>query len=299
MIDGGDVRGLADGAKDGADAVADRAERAHDRVGRHVAPWADNAVFRGIARAGFIVTGLVYLLIGWVAIRMAIGQGGGESADQQGALKLVEAVPGGAVVLIVACVASFALAAWFVVEGIGSSAGIDDRRERLTELAKHAGKGVMYAVLGGSIIGVLTNSSGDAEAAAQDTSATLMQSWVGTALLVVAALVVVGVGVAFVVIGARRSFEKELDLSSAGRWRRAVVVITAIGYFARGLAFGCIGATLVTAAITRDPSDASGLSGALGAVRDLPFGPVLLAAIGVGLVIGGLALGLRARFQRM
>ena len=46
---------------------------------------AQNSVFERFARAGYIVSGLLHLAIGYLAIRIALGSGGG-SADQSGAL---------------------------------------------------------------------------------------------------------------------------------------------------------------------------------------------------------------------
>ena len=50
-----------------------------------VAQVAQNSVFERLARAGFVVSGLLHLAIGYLAIRIALGSGGG-SADQSGAL---------------------------------------------------------------------------------------------------------------------------------------------------------------------------------------------------------------------
>ena len=66
-----------------------------------VAQVAQNSVFERFARAGYVVSGLLHLAIGYLAIRIALGSGGG-SADQSGALAAVAAKPGGIVALWVA-----------------------------------------------------------------------------------------------------------------------------------------------------------------------------------------------------
>ena len=45
---------------------------------------AQNSVFERFARAGYVVSGLLHLTIGYLAIRIAVGSGGG-NADQSGA----------------------------------------------------------------------------------------------------------------------------------------------------------------------------------------------------------------------
>ena len=53
-----------------------------------VAQVAQNSVFERFARAGYVVSGLLHLAIGYLAIRIALGSGGG-TADQSGALAAV------------------------------------------------------------------------------------------------------------------------------------------------------------------------------------------------------------------
>ena len=65
---------------------------------------AQNSVFERFARAGYVVSGLVHLTIGYLAIRIALGSGGG-SADQSGALAALAGKPGGVIALWVAVVA--------------------------------------------------------------------------------------------------------------------------------------------------------------------------------------------------
>ena len=76
---------------------------------------AQNSVFERFARAGYVVNGLVHLTIGYLAIRIALGRGGG-SADQSGALAALAGKPGGVVALWVAVVALLMMALWRLVE---------------------------------------------------------------------------------------------------------------------------------------------------------------------------------------
>jgi hypothetical protein len=62
---------------------------------------AQNSVFERFARAGYVVSGLRHLTIGYLAIGIALGTGGG-NADQSGALAAVAGKPGGIVALWVA-----------------------------------------------------------------------------------------------------------------------------------------------------------------------------------------------------
>ena len=58
----------------------------------------DSPVVRGLARAGLVARGVIYLLIGLVAILVALGRSN-RQADQQGALQLLARQPLGSVLL--------------------------------------------------------------------------------------------------------------------------------------------------------------------------------------------------------
>ena len=76
---------------------------------------AEYSVFERFARAGYVVSGLLHLTIGYLAIRIALGVGGG-TADQSGALAAVAAKPYGIVALWAAVVALVVMGLWRLVE---------------------------------------------------------------------------------------------------------------------------------------------------------------------------------------
>ena len=69
-----------------------------------------------LARVGLIAYGLVHVLIGWLAIQLAWFGGGGESADQSGALSTLAENPFGGPLLWVLGIGLFALALWQAAE---------------------------------------------------------------------------------------------------------------------------------------------------------------------------------------
>jgi Domain of Unknown Function (DUF1206) len=64
-----------------------------------------------LARAGLVARGVIYILIGWVAILVALGHSGHE-ADQQGALQLLAGTPYGSVSLWLLGIGFAAYALW-------------------------------------------------------------------------------------------------------------------------------------------------------------------------------------------
>ncbi|MGA1835438.1 DUF1206 domain-containing protein [Herbiconiux sp. 11R-BC] len=256
-------------------------------------------VFRGVARSGFAVNGLIHVLIGALAIGVAVGgasgSGGGE-ADQSGALKQLAATPGGLFVLWAAVVGLFALGVWQLVQAFVVSD--PDAKKKWGRRASEAGKGVVYLAIGATALVFALGGSSNSSDSSKTLSANLLSTPGGVFLLVALGLAVLGGGIGFVVIGVRRTFRKQIRVP-AGTAGRAVTVLGMVGYIAKGIALAVVGVLFVVAALTADPQKASGLDGALKALASLPFGIVVLVAVGIGLIAYGVYLGARARLAKL
>jgi hypothetical protein len=62
----------------------------------------DSDAFEYAARAGFVISGVLHLLVGYIIFRIAFGSGG--DADQSGALGTLAHQTGGALILWVAAI---------------------------------------------------------------------------------------------------------------------------------------------------------------------------------------------------
>ncbi|RAD76247.1 DUF1206 domain-containing protein, partial [Burkholderia multivorans] len=59
------------------------------------------------------------------------------------------------------------------------------------------------------------------------------------------------------------------------------------------------GILAIVSGVAGDPEKSTGVDGALKAMRDQPFGSILLLCVAVGLVLYGVFLFLRARYDKM
>src|SRR5215212_312497 len=75
-----------------------------------------------LARAGFLVKGVLYLVIGTLALQLAAREGG-RVTGTRGALLTVLAQPFGRMLLLAAAIGLFGYAAWRIVQG-----GLDPER---------------------------------------------------------------------------------------------------------------------------------------------------------------------------
>jgi hypothetical protein len=235
------------------------------------------------------MNGVLHILIGALAVGVAFGGSG--SADQNGALGAVAATPGGIVLLWVIVIGMAALA---VFQVLTTTLGGGSGTRAIAERAKEAGKGVAYAAVGATALRFALGSGGGGDEA-KTVSGTLLGTPGGVVLLVAIAIGVLAIGVYFIVKGARRKFLDDLGATSS----TAVIALGTLGYIAKGIAVSIVGLFFGVAAFTADPDAATGLDGALSSLTELPFGPVLLVIVALGLIAFGLYCFARARLARL
>lgn len=251
---------------------------------RSMARQANNhPVIEAGARVGYAASGVLHLVIAWLAVQLVLG-GNTQSTDQTGALRQLAGTSAGALLLWALLVGFALLGLWNVTEAVARSG--KDR-------AKAAVKIVVFAVLAATAWSVLQgSSSGDKT---QGATATLMSARFGVLLVGAVGLVVAGVGVHHVVKGARATFLRDLRQHP----RAGVVRLGRVGYIAKGVALGIVGALFVAAAATHDPGKAGGLDAALHALLAIPAGPLFVSAVALGFACYGLYSFARARYAKV
>jgi hypothetical protein len=249
-----------------------------------------------LARFGLAVRGFVYLVIGWLALQIALGHGGQE-ANQRGALATVAQHPFGKVLLWVLGFGFAAYALWrFSEAAFGTAAEGRKAGPRVKSLVR----GIVYATFAVTTFSFIAGTSRQTQSAQQATlTAKFMKHDYGRWLVGLAGVIVVVVGLGMVVEGLRRKFEKQLQMSELhGATRTAVVRLGMVGTIARGVVFAVAGALVVEAAVNYDATKSTGLDGALRTLADRAYGPWLLAVLALGLIAFG-AYGLAAaRFAK-
>jgi succinate dehydrogenase/fumarate reductase cytochrome b subunit len=257
---------------------------------------ANSPAVRALARAGLVARGIIYVLIGWVAILVAVGQSSRE-ADQEGALQLLAGKPYGMVSLWLLGIGFVGYALWrfseaaFGVTGEGNGAG-----PRLKSLFS----GLVYAGLAYLTFQVISGAHSSEAAKQQDVTASVMHHAGGRWLVGIVGLIVVIAGVALIAQGIRRRFMRYLETSQMSRRARRIVEwLGVIGTVARGVVSALVGVLVIDAAVTYRPSKAGGVDKALLTLRDQPFGEFLLLLAAVGLIIFGIYGLCEVRWRRV
>lgn len=262
-----------------------------------VARVAQNGVFERFARAGFVMSGLVHLLIGYIAIRLAVGGSSG-TADQSGAMAELSAKPGGGFALWAGGIALAVLALWRLAEaalGSSSEPGADDKKSEAVHRVKAFSLAVVYCAFAVSAFGFARGSGTSSSAQSTGITARMMQNTAGTIALVVAGLIIIAVGGYHVYKGATQSFLTDLKGSPSTLVRR----LGTIGYLAKGLAIAAMGLLVILAVSRSDPEEASGLDGAFKTLGAQPYGAALLITAGLGIITYGVYSFVMARYAKM
>jgi len=255
-------------------------------------PWIEPPV-----RFGAFVRGVLYLLAGLFALRLAFDSGGAPMAPA-GAIAMLGDQEFGRVLLVLVALGLLGYATWGIVRAVFDPHG---RGTKPLGMFQRAGYAVSAVGHGGLLFLTLSNLSG--------ASATRSGGWIGSLLAhplgpwllgLVGMCWVVGAGVLQIVAGARGSMERDLRTERMSPTTRSFVLsLGRVGAVARGLLFTLVGGFMIQAAVQRDAGGGEGIEAAWLTLLHEPYGRWLLGAVALGIVAFGLYSMLCARWMRI
>lgn len=248
-----------------------------------------------LARAGLVARGVVYGIIGILALKLALGDGG-KATDQTGALKTISGQSFGEVLLILVAIGLGGYSLWRLTRAaIGHGA---EQRDSTFDRISALDSGIAYAILCVTAIKILTSSA--SSGSPKETTGGVLDWTGGTLLVGIAGAILIGVAVYQAYEGLARKF---LDDAKTGEMSPTVEkAYTALGVFgtvARAVIFALIGYGLVKAAIDYNPKEAVDLDGALRELAHAAYGPALLGLVAAGLIGFGLYSIVDARYRKV
>jgi len=241
----------------------------------HLVEWA--------ARLGYASRGLVYVLLGGLAVLAAFGAGG-DTSGKQGVLVTVLTQPLGWIWLSLIALGLGFFAAWRLMESITDADSRGTNPKGIAVRATHFGSGLLYLGLSAFAVSLALGwaASGEDGQTAKDWTAWLMSKPFGSWLVMLAGLGFAGAGLGFLWKGWRGKFQK-----LAARSMPAIVNMGRMGYAARGIVYLLIGGFLILAGWHNNPQEAQGLGGALSSLQHWHYGWMLLGLTALGLVAYG------------
>ncbi|WP_372425960.1 DUF1206 domain-containing protein [Salinarimonas chemoclinalis] len=243
------------------------------------------------ARVGYAARGIVYMLVGGLALMAAVGAGGDTGGSRDALASLLDE-PYGKVLLAVIALGLLAFAVWREVAAVSDADHRGSSGKGLAIRGAHVISGFAYLSLAvyaaGLAFGWATgggSGGGSGDEGAQGWSAWLLAQPFGRWLLGLVGLVVAGVGIGF--LGRAWKGDVTKHLRYAPEQRGWVVPLGRAGFAARGVVFLIIGGFLVLAGWQAQSSEARGLGGALRTLQEQPYGWVLLGLVAAGLFAFG------------
>jgi hypothetical protein len=249
-------------------------------------------------RLGLVAKGVIYGLVGVLALMVALGFGG-RPKDRQGALRFIAAQPLGEVILFALAAGFAGYALWRFTQAFLDR---DHEGEGPVGLAKRAGyfaRGLLYTGLCAASLSVVGGLGGGGRNEAQETDRVL--DWpFGRALVYAAGAIFLGAAAWNGYRALGKKYRKDMKRGRMSKAeRRSLDALGSAGHLARMVVFGLVGFFLVRAAWQYDPKEAVGLDGALARVAQAQYGEWLLAVVAGGLLAYGLFCFMQARYREV
>lgn len=259
-------------------------------------PWVEK-----LARFGFAAKGVVYFLVGLLAVQVALGTGG-KTTDSSGALTTLVRQPFGKVLLSLMTIGLLGYALWRLVQSLfdPEHAGEKTSPKHIAQRLGYALSAIAYTALAFTAFRLVMGTAGDSGNSTADWTARLMAQPFGRWLVGLVGLVAIGVGFSYLYQAYKAKFQQHLNLHQMSpterKWTKR---LGQFGIGARGIIFAIIGIFLVLAALNANANEARGVGGALAALAAQPFGPWLLGTVALGFIAYSIYSLLEARYRQI
>lgn len=249
-------------------------------------PTSPSQGIRTLARFGFAAKGVVYLLLGALAVMAATGISGGRTADKRQVLQTIQDMPMGRLLLGLVALGLAGYVIWRLVQAIRDTEGKGHDAKGMAQRLSFAFSGLVYAFLA-YMAGKAALENTDAGAgsgggsARQSFVATLLDQPYGQWLVGAVALGIIGAGLYQIFRAYSGSFAKHVNESNlpAGQ-QRLVHRMGQLGYTARGVVWCILGYFMVRAALSANPGKAQDTEGAFDWLASMGTGVFVMVALG-------------------
>jgi Domain of Unknown Function (DUF1206) len=261
---------------------------------------------RLVSQFGLVSRAVVYLLVGYLTMRIALGVNGrsGEPASGTGAVQEAARHAWGQVslALLAAGFAGYSLTQ--LVEVIFRPRDVSSAVHRWRQRVISSSGCLLYAAFCVSTVSLLVAGRRPDRTPTseqrQDTavSAALLGTGLGRLVLLLTGILVVIAGVEIGRRSVRLTFQERFTTRlSAKPFGIVVRALGAVGCVARATVFVLVGVFVTKAAVLGEPRELKGVDATLRSVARSHYGPITLGALAIGLFAYGLYCLLEARYR--
>ena len=266
--------------------------------GRHLAgTWRDP-----LGRAGIAARGVLYLVLGLLAIQFARGDVSSEQVNQAGAFEQIGDQPFGRFLLVLVTAGLAAMTLWRLIQAF---TGDPVEGEEGSDRAEYAIKAGIYAVLTFTAAKITIDNwsgTGGSEAASgdqqpQQATSTLFDLPAGRWLVFALGAILIGVAFyqAYQYVIEKQFMER---IAPPQRLASMVEAFGRFGYAARCVVLLTSGIFFLVAAAQHDAAESKGISGSLAELAGHGWGRVVLWATAIGLFVFGIFCLAESRYRR-
>ncbi len=242
-----------------------------------------------LTRLGYAIKGLIYIIIGLLAIQGALGKSS-TPADQLGAIAAISKLPYGMLALWIVLIGLISYSLWGLIRAFLDPFHKGNDTEGLLIRGGYLVSAVTYASFILPTYELITGAGGGSQShqTVKFVAAVMSTTWgrVGVGIL---GLAVVAGGFYQIYLGITSNFDKQFKPYALNPQQLKIAKqLGRYGTIARGVVFALVGFFLCLAAFYANPSTAKGFNGALNFLARQPYGLWLLGIIALGLIAFGI-----------
>lgn len=261
-------------------------------------PTKKEKTVRILTRIGCVSIGIVYSLIGVLAMLNLLGLAD-EQADEEGAMNFVVQLPAGEPVLWCIALGLLAYVFWRFYEAIKDPYDYGTNYMGLATRLGIAFTGVAYAAISLTAFQELLGGESNGEEE-QQALADKVLSWdYGVYLVGAAALATLASAIIQFIYGAKEKFAERLNMDNFSKeGQRYVCAIGKTGYFARGVILLVLSIFIAKAAWFSDSEEIGDTNSAFAFLSEEWYGDVFFAMVAIGTILYGFFMFIFSRYYR-
>lgn len=252
---------------------------------------------KSLARVGLISRGIVYFVIGALALLLAMGDSHGAATDTKGAFRQIMEQPLGTFLLSIVALGLFCYAIWRAVQAITDSDNLgDDWMGYGMRFGRMVGA-LFHIVLGAYAFGLMFMYTSTRGPRAERIFARfLLKLPLGDWIVGGVGIGIFIFGIAQFVIAWREQFCDYITIPRRGG--STLKSICKFGLMSRGFVFMIIGGFFVQAALKHSSREAGGLKEAWETLRSAPYGHALVGITAMGMIAYAFFTGVEAIYRK-
>ncbi len=259
-----------------------------------------NPLMETLTRVGYGARGLIYITMGLLAVKVALGKGGALETPQ-GAIAAIGKSPAGFILLWVVLVGIIAYAMWGLVRAVLDPLHKGHDLKGLVARFGFLVSAFSYAILALPTYGYIKGTSQSSNGAqTQKLFASIMKMPWGRWAIGILGLVVLAGGLYQIYLGFKSGFDRQFQIYALTP--KELKLATDMGRFgtaARGVVFALVGGLITLGAYRANPGQPVGIDTALATLLHQPYGVWLLGVVALGLIAFGLYSMLSALWFRL